>query len=520
VPTQPLPAQRRPSPAELARAAYAPGTLLPPVIAARRAEAERARAARRPPTLGWLVAALALLVLIAPAGPSKDDLYAAAAAARAAWRYDRALAFYQRAARLDPNDPNPQCFMAEVLVLQQLYAQSTAAYTRCQALGDTGPQVWLALGDVAQASGNAASAERAWLRSAALGGATARRRLGTLYEAQGHFDEAEAQWSSLAAAQRQAPSTADGEAEEHLGLLALRQADYDGARTHLVAARELPGFYGQDAVDQGFVELAALGTTDAVGLTRVGVAFVRANLPTFARMPLEHAVALDPHIAEAHAYLSWVDWLAGQGAASLAETAIARGLNPIDPFTLFVAAEQAMAAGHWAVADGDLYMALQHDNKNAVLWAERGRAREGLSDYVGADLSYETAASLGSEPQFAQLYLDFYASHHYGLDNGRAVRAAVLESARWPAQAQVQELAGQIYELADQPTSAFFAYQRANQLDPSDPQPYFDIGRLSYANGEYDTAALDLRTVIALRPGGPLAPKARALLAPIAHFDV
>jgi tetratricopeptide (TPR) repeat protein len=320
--------------------------------------------------------------------------------------------------------------------------------------------------------------------------------------------------------QRQAPSTADAEAEEHLGLLALRQADYDRARAHLVAARELPGYYGQDAVDQGFVELAALGPKDAVGLTRVGVAFVRASLPTFARMPLEQAIALDPSIAEAHAYLAWVDWLAGQRDASRTEASNARKLNPIDPFTLFVAAEQALAAGRWVEADGELNLALKHDNENAVLWVERGRARENMSDYVGADLSYETAANLGSEPQFAQVYLGFFVSHHYGLDNGRALRAAALESTRWPNQAQVQELAGQIYELAAQSTFALFAYEHANQLDPSDPQPYFDIGRLSYTNGEYDTAALDLRTVIALRPNGPLAAKARVLLAPIANFDV
>jgi tetratricopeptide (TPR) repeat protein len=524
VPTQPLPAPfRRPSPAELAQAAYPPGTPLPSLMAARAARAERARAvrmARRSRLFGWIAAVLALCVVLVPAGPSKNDLYAAAAAARAAWRYDRALALYQQAAHLDPDDPHPQCLIAEVLALQRLYAASIAAYTRCQALGASGPDVWLARGDVARDGGDVAGAERSWLRAAALGSFTARRRLGTLYESQGRFDDAQAQWSALAEAQRQAPGTANGEAEEHLGLLALRVADYDAARAHLVAARELPGFFGQDAVDQGFVQLAAQAPTDAAGLTQVGVSFVRAGLPTFARMPLEQAIALNPSIPEAHAYLAWVDWLAGQTAACVAEVTIARTLNPVDSFTLFIAAELSLSASRWAAASSELDLALAHDGKNPVLWAERGRAQEHLANYIQAELSYEQAASLATDPQFTEIWLAFYVGHRYGLATGRAARAAVVASARWSDQAQVQELAGQIYELAGQQVTALAVYQRANTLDPSDPQPYFDAGRLFLAAGEYDTAALDLRTVIALRPHGPLAAKALALLAPIADFDI
>jgi tetratricopeptide (TPR) repeat protein len=505
---------------ELARAAYAPGTPLPSAVAAWQLQTQREwrRALRH--AISWTVTVVALLAVLVPAGPGKDGLYAAAAAARAAWRYDRALIFYQQAAALDPNDPRPECLIGQVLALQQRYAQAAEAYTRCQVLGDMSPDTWLAVGDIAQARRDVGGAERAWLRSAAQGGTQARRRLGLFYESQGQFDQAEAQWSALAEAQRHTPTTADGQAQVHLGLLALRRADYDAARAHLIAARELPGFYGQDAVDQGFVALAALGPQDGVGLARVGVAFVSADMLTFARLPLEQAIALMPTYGPAHAYLAWVDWVAGQSGAAHAEVSNALRLTPRDPFTLFVAAEQAMAAGKWSAAGTALDLALKQDGKNPVLWAEQGRADLARADYLHAELSFETAAYLGTEPAFTVLFLRFYLDHHTGLDNGRALLAASRAAVRWPDQEQVQELVGQLYDLADQPTLAFLAYERANQLDPSDPQPYLDLGRVAVLGGEYDTAALDLRTVLALHPDGPLAAQARALLAPVAGYDI
>src|SRR5262245_14615358 len=62
----------------------------------------------------WLAALLVLLAILAPVPPSVTDLYTAAAGARASWRYDRALAFYDRAARQDPADSRAHCLMGEV----------------------------------------------------------------------------------------------------------------------------------------------------------------------------------------------------------------------------------------------------------------------------------------------------------------------------------------------------------------------------------------------------------------------
>jgi tetratricopeptide (TPR) repeat protein len=460
--------------------------------------------------LGWVVSLLALLMLLAPEGPGASDLFAAGAAAQAAWRYDRALAFYQRAADLNPADWRPWCLEGKVLALQQRYPQAADAYDRCRALGNDGPSVWLALGDIAQARGDTVGAEHAWLRSAAQGGAEARRRLGGLYETEGRLDLAAAQWQVLAAG-----DGGDGEAQAHLGQLALAEGDYVAARAHFVAARELPGFAGQDAVDHGFVALAGVAPEDGVGLARVGFAFLQADQLALARLPLEKSLAAAPDFGPTYAYLGWIAWQAGDVSEAQVDLATALRLAPRDPFTLFASAELAMAARQWTTARTELAQALTHDGENPALWAEQARADLATRDYLGAELSYDTAARLATDPLYSEVLLRYYLDHRLGQTDGRALFVANSAAVRWPHQARIQELAGQLYALAGQPTLAYLAYQRANALDPSDPQPYLDLGRIAFYEGEYVTAALDLRTVVALRPDGPLAEQARALLSSI-----
>lgn len=460
----------------------------------------------------WLAALLVLLVILAPTPPSVTNLYTAASGARASWRYDRALAFYQRAAQQDPADPRAHCLMGEVLALQQLYRQAVAAYTTCQRLGDRGGAVWRALGDLAQDQGDTQGAERAWLRAAALGDATARHRLGLLYEAQARFDLATAEWQRLPAN--------DAVARVHLGLLALRTGDFAMARAEFIAARGLPSTAGQDAVDQGFVQLAAVGPSDPAGLTVIGASFIKAGMPTFARLPLQRALVLSPGSGPAHAYLAWVERVAGETAAAQADSAVALANAPFDSFALFVAAELALDAHQWSAGVGLLDQALQFDGKNAELWAERGRAEVALRDYLHAELSYQLAERDGTDPAFGQLYLDFYVQFHIGLDTGRAQAAALETTQHFAGDSVVWELAGQIYGLGGDGASQQAAFVLANQLDPSNPRPYLDLAQLAYAERDYDVATRDLRTGLALQPEGPLAEKFQAMLAVLSDFAV
>jgi Flp pilus assembly protein TadD len=466
---------------------------------------------RRRRRIRWAV----LLVLLASVlflGPGQRDWTDAGAAARAAWRYDRALAFYRLAMRRDPADPRPYCLTGEVLSLQHELHDAAAAFQRCRALGEDTAAVAQRLGDLASAQGDTRTAQREWLRSIRLGGTTARRRLALWHEARGEFDQAAVQWTALGAR--------DGQAQEHLGMLELRVLDFPSAQRSFFAARELPGFYGQEAVDADFVQLAALGVTDPNAATAIGVAFVNAGLPVFARAPLEEAIAASPQDATAHAYLAWVYLLAGRQDAASTQVNLALSIAPADAFAHFVAASQDGARGDWAAADRDCTLGLQRDDQNPALWLLLARAQEGERTYLDAELSYERAAQLAAEPEYTQQLLGFYLGHRLGLADGRAYAAAVRAEARWPDNAAIRKLEGQIDDLVGQPGKAYASWTMALQLDPQDPEPWFVLGRYAYVGGDLTTAVGYLRTAATLQPASDWAAQARRLLAPLPNAAI
>jgi tetratricopeptide (TPR) repeat protein len=479
----------------------------PPVAMPRRMSAARRRALRRRRQRVRWGLFLVLLASVLFIGPGQQDWFNAAAAARSVWRYDRALKFYQVAMRRDPADPRPYCLTGEVLALQREYPSAIAAYRRCRSLGADTAAVALALGDLASARGDSAAAQREWQRSIDRGGMTAHRRLALWFESRSQFDLAAAQWTAF--------GPRDGQAEEHLGMLALRKLDFAGGQRHFLAARELPGFFGQDAVDADFVQLAALGANSPNITTAVGVAFVRANLPLFARQPLEKAVATTPDDATAHAYLAWVELVAGQQDAASAQASLALDLAPADSFALFVAASVESERGQWSAAVDDCFIAIQSDDKNPALWLLLAHAQESERVYLDAGLSYERAAALGSEPEYTVQLLSFYVGRRLGLTDGSAYAAAVRGESRWPANAPIRKLEGQIDDLLGQDGKSNDSWTAALRLDPTDPEPWYVLGHAAFVGGDFDTAVLYLRTAAALQPGSEWATRAHVLLAPL-----
>lgn len=462
--------------------------------------------------LDWAAALLLLAAVLVPIGPGSNDLFAAASAARAVYRYDRALAFYTQAARLHPRDPRPACLTGDVLALQRLAAPAIAAYQRCQALGDSDPNVWLAMGDVELARGAPDTAVSDWRRAAASGSWTAHRRLAALYESQGRLDLAAAQWHAL--------PTTDDQALTQLGLIALSLGDYPTAQRDLVAARQLGGYHAQDALDQGFVLLAAAAPQDEPDLAQLGFTFLQNDMPTFARAPLERAIAADPTAGPPHAYLAWVEMLAGETAPARADETIALQLDPSESFTLFVAGEQAMAARDWQTAIDQFSAATESDKSNPLLWSELGRAYLGEYGYVQAELNLDQGANLGDDPSYSVALLQFYVDYQVGIYDGRAAHAANVALGRWPTSAAVRDLAGQIYTLMGQTDQAEAIYERTVEVDPGDPRAYIHLGRYALQHDDLVTAAGELRTALAISPDGPLAPSVRALLAPLAGVAV
>ena len=108
---------------------------------------------------------------------------------------------------------------------------------------------------------------------------------------------------------------------------------------------------------------------------------------------------------------------------------------------------------------------------------------------------------------------------HLGIDDGTARAAGIRAVTRWPHSEALEFLLAQIFVDSNQMVDAYYATVTAHLLDPTDPGPYVYLGAQAENEGDYVTAALDLRIALALRPSGPLAPEARTLLAPIADVS-
>jgi Flp pilus assembly protein TadD len=76
-------------------------------------------------------------------------------------------------------------------------------------------------------------------------------------------------------------------------------------------------------------------------------------------------------------------------------------------------------------------------------------------------------------------------------------------------------LQGQIEDDLGHPTDAFYLYQRAAALNPTDPGPWFELGRSTLASGDVVPAVVELRTALALQPTGSYAGETRRLLSGI-----
>lgn len=473
------------------------------------------RSARGQAILYWLrvsvlytLALAGIAVVVAPVGPSVNQYLAAAATARAAYRYDRALAWYAAASAQAPDDPQPHCLAGDVYTLQQEWQSAAGAYRTCATVGSGDPNAWLELGDALNAAGDLTGARGAWQRAVAAGSVTAHRRLGLLDERQQRFAEALREWALL--------PPADPQALEHLGLLALWRGDFATARTDFVAARAMPNQFADQIVDGGFVLFAAQAQTGPQGLGRLGYLFLSAGMPAFALAPLRQAIAEKSEFGDAHAYLGWALWELRDMAAARPEIAAGLRLAPHLSFADFAAAEVAAADGQAQQALALAQRGLMLDARNPALWDLDGQLELAEHQYPQAEVAYDNAAQLSNDPAYTLDALQVYADHGLGLASGRAHSATIAALQRFPDNSEVSYFVSAVDAELGYTTIAYYTAVAAQALNPANPDPYVLLARYSLNQGDYVAAALDLRTALALSPHGPHAAEAAALLAPLA----
>jgi tetratricopeptide (TPR) repeat protein len=467
---------------------------------------------------GFLLALLLLIAACLPVAPGEQSYLLAAAHLRAELRYDLAIAQYAGASAVAPADPLPYCRVGDVRMLQQEWSAARAAYARCASLGPDQGDAWRSLGDADHAGGDNNAALADWGRAAALGDQEALRRLAQAAEARGDVPAAVAFWRRLPAH--------DPQALAHLGMLALWQGDAGAAQADFLAA----GAHANPAADQlasdGFLLLAALPQNAATTQSRLGHAFLAANLPALALAPFARAIALAPasgaanDTGETHAYLGWTLLLLGQSARAAQEIATGLAQAPDSSFAWFAAGELALAKQQPALAVQRLQQGALLDPNNPLFWSEISRASLSLHDYLGAEAAMTTASALSTRPVETIALVHIYVDFHLGFGDGSALRAGIAAVTRWPGNEPLEFLLAQIYTGLNEPANAYYALQAAQALDRTDPGPYVLLGAQAENEGNYVSAALDLRTALALRPHGPFAAQAQTLLAPIQDIPV
>lgn len=472
--------------------------------------AEKA-AARRRMSL-WAATLLAVCLIFAPVRPGVTGYFSAATQARLVYRYDMALAFYAKAHAEAPSDARPLCASGDVYMLQRLPGQAISAYRACAALAPDDGSAWLRLGDALAAANDDAGAVGAWTRSGAAGDLAAYARLAKRSEGLSQLDDAARWWS-------REPQD-DEEAQGRLGLLALAQGNSVAARGHLFALSHSKSAYATQLRTAGVFILDLLPLSSALDNEQIGYSLLMLGEPGVAVAPLRRAAQLDPRNGAARAYYGYTLWLLGQTDAARPEIEAGLGLSPSLPFALYAAGQVAMADHRYGLALARFQTATEVAPRNPALWSAAGDAALQRHDYVTAELSYRNAAQFSDDPAYTIALVHFYLDHGLGVNDGTLSQTVFAGVRRFPTNETLVYLQAQADAAYGQSNDAYYLYQHAIALDPTDPGPWLALGAMQATSGDVVPAVVDLRTALALQPQGSYAPQARKLLASITDATV
>lgn len=452
---------------------------------------------------------VALLVTFAPMRPGVTTYLLSAVRARSVQRYDVALALYAEAHTANTADPRPLCASGDVYTLQQQTQAAIAAYRACAILAPGDGSSWLRLGDALALANNDAGAVNAWRQAGAAGDDQGYYRLANRATNQGQLTEAARWWS--------AASQQDPYAQGQLGLLALSQGDIKTAQVCFSIATAADSSFAAQLRAAGVSALAQRPPITATDEKNIGFALLNLGEPTLALAPLRQAVQLAPTNGDARAFYGWTLWLLGQPDLARPQIAASLRYSPAQPFALYVAGEEAMSARQFSQALAYFETAIEITPKNPVLWSAAGDAALAEADYVTAELSYSNAAQYSDDPAYTITLVNFYINHGLGIDNGDALQVTFAATRRFPRNETLAILLARLYQSLGQESQAYYAFETATALDPTDPRPWFYLGQYAAQSGADVTAVVDFRTALALRPTGKYAAQARQALSQFAN---
>jgi tetratricopeptide (TPR) repeat protein len=318
----------------------------------------------------------------------------------------------------------------------------------------------------------------------------------------------------------------EGEASALLADEARRPGSTEGAIPNL----RVPGL--GEGIDAGEMErvLASLdrarleveqaeqsGAGEAAIDTLWGGAYLQMGENLLARDNLEHAVALEPDYAPAHARLALALFALGNSEAALGHVATAVELDADDPLPRHVLARIYTATGDWARAEEQL-QALNRLEPGGVEthleWAEFYRLQgeydlaEGeLIDAVNAQIAASALPGLipggtGESANAAMALARFYTdARGFGCEKGLpAARQAVSLRPDDPAGF---DAVGWALVICGRPEDALSSLEEAVERSPDEPRYRYHLARAYSALGRRTEARDQYAWTSDLDPGGP-----------------
>ena len=471
---------------------------------------------------GWLtrflITAILLLVIgVVAQAPSAEADMQAGLAAQSQQEYWRAEDLFQQAALLAPHDFRPLLDLARLHRLERRYDLAQSELDTALSLDSQDAGIWLTQGYLARDQGQTEQAIRAWLQATRLAPndaqIEAREQLGLLYEQQFLFHDAEAQFAALPAS--------DMLARYHLGALLLERGDLAGASQDFQAVANATNNADLSAAAQTFLQSIQQASNSAQSATLIGFTYIQNYLPWLARAPLQHATALDPGNADAHAYLGWSYLSSGALAQAAQEERQAVTLEPDNGFANYVLCLLSLDNLDYTAAINAIETALIGDPQNPLFWATRGQIAEQLLDLSTAENALGHAVQFGQgDPEFSLLLAAFYANHLLGLSDGTALQAAQTAISQNPDNGLAYDALGQIQQGMNNLTGALQSFDQAVALDPTSASLHIHLGTLEAALGYLRSAVLNLRKAVVLDFNGPTGRAAQQLLQGLPSYSL
>jgi tetratricopeptide (TPR) repeat protein len=438
--------------------------------------------------IGIGLVACALVGLACQRPTAADDLaLARAAEAHLEWR--RAVAFYQAAAQMAPNDPAPWLALAQLRWRQGWPALAAPFAAQAVRHAPRSADAWLLAGDIAAAEDHSDDADHDWRQAIAVAPATVSAQTAAHALAQ----------QDLAAGQ---PDLALADAALASPAAPMLQCDAAIARLHLgditQAQAELAAT--DPAICSPYRALAATWQTDGTSAAALGYADLAHDWPRLALVPLHAALIAQPGYRLGQAYLAWALWETGDVSGARTHLALA---DPHAAIAVGLAALLRAQTGDAAAALHliDLWQA-QHA-PSLALWriqAQIAQAAGAVAEEDDARWHLATLATGADRPAAIVALADFLLRTGLGRDDGRMAWACSQANMLAQGNEMAAEVAARCAWQASRISDAVAWAQMAIREAPFARAPHADLAAWLATLGDGDAAALEAERAADLAP--------------------